>query len=198
MAIEILPAIPEGHRTEAARLFWEAFSAKLTRLLGLPETAIRFITRVLDPNHGIAAVDGDRLLGIAGYKTDKGALVGGELSDLSAIYGPFGGLWRGLPLALLERPTAPDTLLMDGIAVTEAARGQGIGARLLDAIKDRAAALHKSQIRLDVIDKNPRARALYERQGFVAGETQSLGPFAVLFGFRHATTMTFTLGPKGP
>ena len=46
-----------------------------------------------------------------------------------------------------------------------------------------------SRVRLDVIDTNPRARALYERNGFQAIETDEFGPFEHLFGFSSATRM---------
>lgn len=78
---------------------------------------------------------------------------------------------------------------MDGIVVSDAARGQGIGTRLLAAIKDEALARGCTSVRLDVIDSNPRARALYEREGFVAGHRSDLGPLRHLFGFRSATEM---------
>lgn len=79
-------------------------------------------------------------------------------------------------MALLERDLAEDTLLMDGICVDSSARGLGIGTALLEAIKAEAKTRNLAQVRLDVIDINPRARALYEREGFVAGPVQRLGP----------------------
>lgn len=54
------------------------------------------------------------------------------------------------------------------------ARGAGLGARLLAAARDRAAALWGARfLRLAVYDDNPRARAFYRRLGFVPrpGET---------------------------
>jgi len=48
-------------------------------------------------------------------------------------------------------------------------------------------------VRLEVIDTNPRARALFERRGFVAGKTGSPGPLWLNFGLEHATTLHFTL-----
>ena len=101
----------------------------------------------------------------------------------------FGGLWRGVVLSALDRPVEPGSLLMDGIFVSESARGQGIGTLLLDAIKRKARALGSSNVRLDVIDSNTRARALYMRQGFVAVETSETGLFRHVFGFRSSTRM---------
>jgi ribosomal protein S18 acetylase RimI-like enzyme len=78
---------------------------------------------------------------------------------------------------------------MDGNFVDPTARGRGVGTALLDAIVDEARARGYAEVRLDVIDNNPRARTLYERRGFVAGDTQYLGPLKYLFGFSAATTM---------
>ena len=82
---------------------------------------------------------------------------------------------------------------MDGIFVSETARGQGVGTKLLNATKEKAISLGCSTVRLDVIDTNPRARSLYERQGFVAGNTNNIGFFSHIFGFQKSTTMVFQL-----
>ncbi len=75
--------------------------------------------------------DGD-LLGMAGFKTLAGAFVGGKLSDICAIYGAWGGLWRGVLIDILERDLSEGVLLMDGIFVDPDARGKGVGTALLD------------------------------------------------------------------
>ncbi|MEU4501564.1 GNAT family N-acetyltransferase [Streptomyces sp. NPDC024089] len=45
------------------------------------------------------------------------------------------------------------------------------------------------RIRLDVIDVNPRARALYERHGFTAARTEHTPYLRGLMGFSAVTTM---------
>lgn len=160
--------------------------------------AIRFIAPALDPGFAISAHDKDgKLLGVAGFKTAQGALLGGELRDLAQVYGWFGALWRGILLSLLEREIEPGVLLMDGMFVAEDARGQGVGGMLLRAIKDTARAIGAQSVRLDVIDINPRARALYEREGFVAGPISHIGPLRYLFGFRTSTEMRLDLSAAG-
>ncbi|MDG1519821.1 MAG: GNAT family N-acetyltransferase [Yoonia sp.] len=181
-------------RSQIAALYWKAFGAKLGRVMAPEGKALAFVERVLDPTHSICARDADwALRGVAGFKTMDGALVGGTFRDLSQTYGIWGAVWRAGLLQLLERDTKNARFLMDGIFVDPTARGRGVGTALLDAIVDKARARGYAEVRLDVIDNNPRARTLYERRGFVAGDTQYLGPFKYLFGFSAATTMVRTV-----
>lgn len=177
-----------------AALYWEAFAAKLSFAMGPPAKAQRFLVDQLDPDYALVARNRDgAVLGVAGFKTAKGALVGGGMRDLARVYGWPATLWRAPLLGLLERDVAQDVLLMDGICVTAQARGLGLGSALLQAIKDEARARGLTSIRLDVIDTNPRARALYERRGFEAVGREDLGPLRWIFGFRSATQMRSTL-----
>lgn len=59
----------------------------------------------------------------------------------------------------------PGELYLDTLAVTEAARGQGLGGQLLDAGAERARAAGLRRVGLLVEDGNPAAR-LYARHGF--------------------------------
>ena len=188
--IHISHGFADTERPKAAALYWQAFGAKLGKLLGPDDRAHRFFIRTLDPAFAICARDDDgRLLGIAGYKTSAGSLTGGSIAEMRAVYGTRALLWRLPLLALLERGLEPDVLLMDGICVDADARGMGAGTALLDAILAQARTLGKTRVRLDVIDTNPRARALYERIGFLETGTASLGPLKFLFGFSSATRM---------
>jgi ribosomal protein S18 acetylase RimI-like enzyme len=191
---DIVHGLKDNHRAQAAQLYWAAFAAKLGKVLGPTERAEAFLCDVIDSSHVISAISQDgQLLGVAGFKTDSGAFVGGGIRDLMRHYGLFGTIWRVSLLAMLERKTAPGVLLMDGICVDSAARGQGVGTLLLNAIMDHAKGENLSSVRLDVIDNNPRARALYERLGFVPADTQSLGPLRHVFGFNSATEMRKSL-----
>ncbi len=189
-AFSIADGFLPSQRSRAIGLFWEAFKSKLELLMRPDEKALRFFDMAVDPRYAISASSADgTLLGVVGFKTKDGAFIGGGLKELCDVYGGLGGLWRGLALSVLDRPIERDTLLMDGIFVSSDMRGLGIGSALLAAIKDRARADGYAKIRLDVIDTNPRARALYERQGFVALETANMGPLRHIFRFQQATTM---------
>lgn len=58
-------------------------------------------------------------------------------------------------------------VVMD-IAVTEAARGKGIGKRLLNAVEEFFAEQDVSHIKLYCSTSNPRAHGFYEREGYVS------------------------------
>ena len=187
---------PADQRRAVATLYWRAFSGKLGVLMGPDEKGVAFFERVMNPDFALTAVAGGKVLGVAGFKTSDGALAGGGFRDLAAIYGWFGAAWRALLLSMLDRDLTDGSLLMDGICVAKEARGQGVGGALLLAIKEEAQARGQQDVRLDVIDTNPRARALYERQGFVAGETEHLGPLKLLFGFSSSVTMRYAVPAK--
>jgi ribosomal protein S18 acetylase RimI-like enzyme len=190
MGVTIRHGFPEEQRAAVAALFWGAFGDKLGRVLGPPLRGQAFVARVVQPEFALSAQgQGGELLGIAGFKTASGGLVGGTMRDLATIYGWPQALWRGPLLSLLERDLAADCLLMDGIFVSAQARGQGVGTALLRAVMTEAKARGMARVRLDVIDSNPRARALYEREGFVAIAEEGLGPLRHIFGFRSATRM---------
>ena len=189
-SILIEQGLRPAHRAAAAALFWEAFRDKLEAVMQPEVRALAFLRSAVDPAHAISAVAADgALMGIVGFKTRSGGFVGGGTRALCSAYGPIGGIWRGLVLSVLDRPVEPGSLMMDGIFVTDTARGQGVGTALLAAIKQKARDFGCTSVRLDVIDRNERARALYVRNGFVAQETSQTGLFGHIFGFQSSTRM---------
>jgi ribosomal protein S18 acetylase RimI-like enzyme len=188
MGMTVQLGLPEHLRAQAAALYWQAFGQKLGRVMGPDARALRFLHRVIRADHAIVALEDGQLLGLVGFKTPHAAFAGGGFGDMWAVYG-VGALWRAALLRLLERDVDNARFLMDGLCVSEGARGRGVGTALLAAITDEARVRGYGAVRLDVIDTNPRARALYERQGFVAVRTAGLGVLRHVFGFDSATTM---------
>lgn len=182
--------LPEPQRSAAAALYLEAFGQKLGPIIGRDRRARDFLAGVLRPSHALVALDeDDALLGLAGFHDESGGFVGGGAPELLAAFGPFSGLFRGFLLSLFERAPKPGEFLMDGIAVAPAARGMGIGGALIERLATLAAERGALHLRLEVVDSNPRARALYERHGFTAGGTTGSALLQPIFGFSRATTM---------
>lgn len=190
MSIRISRGIAPGQRAQAAQLYWGAFGGKLGRVLGPERKAMRYVERVLAPDHALAAVDpAGQVLGVIGFRTRAGAFVGGTRSDLVAIYGRFGAAWRATCLSLIAEDLPQGVLLVDGLAVDQARRGEGIGAALVRALCAEAAARGYAEVRLDVVGENIRARALYDRLGFVVLRRSDRWLTRVMFDFRSALVM---------
>ncbi|WP_199487602.1 GNAT family N-acetyltransferase [Actinomadura spongiicola] len=182
--------IPEGAEGQVAGLYWEAFGRKLEAALGPAEKGRAFLAAHLHHDRGIAVLDDEgRVVGVAGYNLGGRALTGGSAWDVLSAYGVLRGVPRLVLLALFTRTAAKGELVMDGICVAEEHRGSGIGGMLLREVIAVAAEHACSRIRLDVIDVNPRARALYERHGFSAVRTQQTPFLRGLMGFGAVTTM---------
>lgn len=188
--MKITVGIPYKDREEAVALYWDAFGEKLGFTMGPKYQALMFVRSVLRPDHGICAHDEDgRLLGIAGFKTSQGALVGGGFRDLQRTYGWVSASIRAMLLATLERDTENERFLMDGLFVAPEARGLGVGTALLDAVTEEAKRRGYAQVRLDVVDTNTRAKALYRHVGFKEVKTVEIGLLRHIFGFNASTTM---------
>lgn len=184
MRITIERGLPEALRPRAAALYWEAFGAKLGRVLGPRDRALRFLSRAIRADHSLIALTRDgALVGLAGFKSPKGSFAGGQPDDLRAIYGPLGAAWRTGLLRLLSREVDNHRFLLDGLCVACEARGHGIGTALLMAMFEEGHARGYDVIRLDVIDTNLRARALYERLGFTVTRHDNAGLLGRAFGF---------------
>ena len=188
--VTIRKGLPAAQHAAAARLYWEAFGGKLGPVLGPDARATAYLARVIRADHCFSALSEDgTLLGIAGFKSPFGSFAGGSLADMRLTYGRFGALWRGFLLRALGNEVDNRRFLIDGIAVARSARGQGIGSALVAALCQEARTRGYLSIRLEVIDSNWRARALYERLGFVATDRVRLGLLQPVFGFASAITM---------
>jgi ribosomal protein S18 acetylase RimI-like enzyme len=190
MSVRVLRGLPPALRPDAAALYWEAFGSKLGAVLGPQAKALEFLEHALQPDHAYVALDTEgALLGLIGFKSPQGSFAGGSFEQMCAVYGRFGALWRAGLLALLQQDTENQRFLIDGVCVTRAKRGNGIGTALMEALFQEAAARRYQSIRLEVVEGNWRARALYERLGFLPVHTERMGLVRHVFGFAACTTM---------
>ncbi|WP_256984070.1 GNAT family N-acetyltransferase [Streptomyces sp. XY006] len=188
-AVTCRRGVPAGSEQEVAALYWDAFGRKLGPALNPPDTGRDFIAAHVHHDRGVTALVDGAVVGVAGYQLGGRALTGGTVRDVLSTYGLFRGLPRLAVLALFERTPRKGELVMDGIAVDAHHRGGGIGSLLLKEVAAIAAENGCRRIRLDVIDTNPRARALYERHGFLAQHTEQTPYLRRLMGFGAVTTM---------
>ena len=189
MEIQIHRAVPDRARHEAARLYAQAFGAKLRPGLGTGEARERFLATSLRPQQVVCAEVDGVVCGVVGLNLDGDGAFSITWRSLRAHYGAS-AWWRMVVLLPLHREPEKGQLLLDGIAVDARMRGRGVGGRLLGEVDRIAAEQGFARIGLSVVDSNPRARALYERHGYSATRTERVGALGDLYGgFRSVTKM---------
>ena len=179
---------------QAAAVYYEGFAQKLDGLEFAsrpPEQAIRILIASIQPEMAIYALLDGRVVGVAGmqYRGRRFYVVPWRV--WRAEFGPVGGLWRWLWFRLGEKFVHPsaDALRVDGIAVSAAARGLGVGTQLMAALAAHARAIGLRAVELEVVDTNPDALRLYERLGFVVLKEGHYGRLTARGGFTGATYM---------
>ncbi|MFI8101373.1 GNAT family N-acetyltransferase [Streptomyces sp. NPDC086023] len=193
--VEIRRGFPEGAEDRIAELYWEAFGRKLGAALGPEEQGRAFLAAHLVPDRTLVALSAGRVVGVAGLRTGTRGMSSAGAGDVLKAYGWLGGLPRLAALALLEHAAAPGELVLECLAVDARRRGLGTGGALLRACYAYAAEAGCSRVGLQVVDGNPRARALYEREGFRAVGTQRTPFLRELMGFSAVTTMHRPITP---
>ncbi|MGV8986214.1 MAG: GNAT family N-acetyltransferase [Cypionkella sp.] len=182
--------LPDHLRADAARLYWQAFGDKLGIIMGPESRALAYLQRVIRPDHVLIALsDEGRLLGLAGFKSPQASFASGGPDDLRASYGLIGGTWRARLLGWLGQEIDNENFLLDGLCVAPDCRGQGLGTTLMEAIFAEARQRGYASVRLDVVDTNWRAQALYRRLGFVETRHENIGVLRHVFHFTTAITM---------
>ena len=196
MQIDYLDYLPDDFKVSAIGLYFNSLKEKLEPILGSDGRAQEALASNIATDNCIAAICNGKLIGIMGIQSSTRGFVNPNLKTMIRIYGNFGGILRMGGLAILHHTTGTDELYVDGVAVASEMRGKGIGSNLFELLEQAALKKGIKTISLEVIDTNPRAKALYERLGFVAVKTQSLWPLNlfVRFPFRTATLMAKTMG----
>jgi ribosomal protein S18 acetylase RimI-like enzyme len=143
----------------------------------LHDSALADDTARYSHTHATVAELGGAIVGVAfGYPSASEPHL--DLTMQRLLAERFGELAELFP----DVETLPDEWYLDSISVAESARGKGVGTQLLAALPEVVAAQGETVIGLNVDDGNPKARALYEREGFVAvGE--------LMIGAHHYTHM---------
>ncbi|WP_435744161.1 GNAT family N-acetyltransferase [Microbacterium sp. PMB16] len=187
------PAIDLGfddtERDRVGLLYWEAFRRKLRPAFARTQLGTPAVAALLRPDRVIVARRRSDVIGVCGFYEGTTGAMDLDWLILRRHLSFAGALRAGVVLSLLSRTSDPNALVLDGICVDADARGLGIGSALLDAAKERARRIGASAVRLSVVDSNPRARALYERHGFVPVRSSSMGLLAPVYGFDTYTTM---------
>lgn len=75
-------------------------------------------------------------------------------------------VFSGLSIEGLIKPPRKNEVAIGHLGIHEAARGKGLGTRLIEHLMQSPKIQNQSHYVLDVSEENPRARKLYEQMGF--------------------------------
>ena len=85
-------------------------------------------------------------------------------------------------------------LHLESLAVTKKEQGKGIGTKLLNATINYAKENSFSQIKLEVVQTNPKAKKLYQKLGFKTSKITKIPyPFSYIIGFNDFEEMHLNL-----
>jgi len=192
--------LPEHLRDAGVILFEEAFGEKMRTAVPDRDKRMAYMRRVYSETHVVVATRDGELLGMAGLSTKDGTYRGG-LMDIawdprrhSDLLGFPGSIRAVLGLRMAAHRPALGELYVDGIAVAPEVRGRGIGTRLLAEVAAIARESSMRWVRLDVVDTNPRAQALYERLGYKVIRVQPFHYQERFNGFRAMISMELPVG----
>ena len=190
--ISICVGLPKEYRKQVAETYVKTFPHKYETIMGPAHKACRVLEQDLNPDCAIVASSQGEFAGVAGLNFGNTRLVKTRKRTFVRTFGVAEGLLRfGIFRAISKRADKKE-LLFDGLVVREKMRGKGVGARLLQGVRDYARDRGFCTIKLDVLDTNPRARSLYERLGFRAEKT-AYYPFFASLGFSGVTTMALAV-----
>jgi ribosomal protein S18 acetylase RimI-like enzyme len=164
-SVNISIGLPSDSSAKIAALYFDIFSRKLGAVLGR-RAAVPMIADHISEDRIIVACDGEEVVGIAGLNYDGIGFFVPNHRGFLKHYGPLVGRVRAGLWASVQTNPRPHQLHLEGIGVQADLRSRGIGTALLEAVDRRTRDVGKTEVILEVVDTNPRAKALYERFGY--------------------------------
>lgn len=187
--LKIAVGFNESERERVGSLYWEAFGRKLRPAFASNDEGLRVAGAALRPDRMLVARADGLVVGVCGFYESGNGAADLSWSRLTKVLTFWKALRAGLVLSVLARSDASRVLVLDGICVDALHRGAGIGTALLDEAERYARDHALSAVRLSVVDRNPRAEALYRRRGFSPVDSGSLGILGYVYGFDRYKVM---------
>ena len=197
--LALVAGIPEERREAAAEVFWAGFRGKTHRVMGDDDRAKQFFATALTDEGTVLAVDraSGHVLGLMASTDRQHKAMANEWECGKAAYGALQAFWRLTLLSTVQHKPRPGELYVEFLAVAPQARGRGVGGVLLEYARQLAGVRGLDRVTLDVVDSNPRAKALYERSGFTTFSMRRMVPGSQwLFGFKSYDMMVRRLDPS--
>lgn len=187
-------------KLEIARILVDTFREKIAYIWIMTsdrEKAIRIIQNHLNSTQCFVERINEKIVGVCSIETKESApFIDIPRQTFLNEFGLVGGTWRFLTYQIYKASQgaiSEDMIHIDLLAVDSSARGKGIGKILLHKVEILANRIRKNQLMLEVIDSNPKAKSLYERQGFKTYKYEKMNPLFKQFTKRAGFNGFFTM-----
>jgi ribosomal protein S18 acetylase RimI-like enzyme len=169
--IKLAIGFEEKDRESLAQIIWPAFHTKADWIYEKNVQKQMEVMRVLPmPENTIVAKIDDKIVGLLNFKTCQTNPVNKPLDEVMTRHRN----WRSIFFLLLEHKPENDEFYIFMLAVSEEARGAGVGKKLLHKAYEIATEQGLKCATLHVIQENLQAKRLYLREGFVDVEQLSM------------------------
>ena len=195
MTVKLQWGVPEALHLIVATLIYDSFETKFRYTLCPRKKGISFIADSIQGEYGLVAIQESKVVGIGGARTDQGELLQIRFSTWIRTYHiqAIRSFFIGFPF-WHERHIS-GTLTLTSLSVKEEARGQGIGTKIIKEFIHYGSANGFHTLNLEVVNSNPRAKALYDRLGFTTQKYTSIPrPWSFFLGFTGVYEMVYSLG----
>ena len=176
--------LPEKYLSSAADLFLNALGDKFTPILGDNNKAKQLLELSINQSNCFSVENESNLLGFLAFQINETTFLSPSLTTIISMYGVLRGILKAISLSMLGHKTESSEIYIEAVAVSELARGKGIGTKLFDAIFQFANEKEYKSITLQVIDINPRAKELYKRLGFEVVKQNKTWPLNKWIGWQ--------------
>jgi len=166
LSIEIADNINENQRIRAIEILYYAFEQKIRALIKSREKALAIYDMALRNRHVFYAFLDGNVAGLIGLQYGNENFLEFKYRDLRKYFNPLQSYFIYIIYKLTSPKIKNDVLRIDSIAVDKSFRSLGIGTQLINKVFEFARTKGFKEVVLEVINTNPRAKALYERIGF--------------------------------
>ncbi len=195
LTVKLQWGVPEALRLSVASLIYDSFEKQFQYTIGPRQKGISFIADSLQSEFGLVAFQENDFVGIGGAQTDKGELIQIRFSRWIRTYHirAMRSFFIGFPFWYERRESG--VLTLTTLSVKEDARGQGIGSQIVKEFIRYGSVNGFHTLKLEVVNSNTRAKALYDRLGFTTQKYTSIPrPWSFFLGFTGIYEMVYPLG----
>jgi ribosomal protein S18 acetylase RimI-like enzyme len=194
MTTRIQLGVPRNQRIRVARIFCETFQDKIRLIFGSNKKAQLLIASSIQNDRILVALKENVVVGFAGLQYSNKSYSDPSPNQIIRIYGlETIRVFLFIIINFLNKPKSHQ-IHLETLAVLGQEQNKGIGTKLVESTIKLAETKNFSQVRLEVIGTNQKAKSFYEKIGFKTAKIIKIPyPFSYLIGFGSINEMHYDL-----